>query len=87
MNHTRAELEPPFRQSLLVVLSAPSETFRLLLDMVSDRERDLILLNAGFEDLVVDQRARLRFEKYGSSLLLDLWVPKTQSPCKSALIE
>ena len=85
MNHTRAELEPPFRQSLLVVLSAPSETFRLLLDMVSDRERDLILLNAGFE--VVDQRARFRFEKCGSSLLLDLWVPKTQSPCKSALIE
>src|SRR5688572_22747440 len=44
---------------------------RLLLDLVGDRELDLVLLDAGVEYLVIEQRGRLRFEEDADSLLLD----------------
>jgi hypothetical protein len=35
----------------------------LFLDLVGDRERDLVLLDAGVENLVVEERGRLRAEE------------------------
>jgi hypothetical protein len=40
-------------------LSAPREVSWLFLDLVGDRERDLVLLDAGVENLVVKKRGRL----------------------------
>src|SRR4029450_2146996 len=45
--------------------SAPRGALRLLLDLVDDREGDLVLLDACVEDLVAKQRGRLRFEEDG----------------------
>src|SRR5215211_3734103 len=50
---------------------AATELFWLLLDLVGDREGDLVLFDARVEDLVAKQRGRLRFEEDAGSLLLD----------------
>jgi hypothetical protein len=44
---------------------------RLLLDLVGDREGDLVLLEAGVENLVVEKRGCLRFEEDAGSLFVD----------------
>jgi pimeloyl-ACP methyl ester carboxylesterase len=54
-----------------VDLSAPSGTLRLLLDLVCDRERDLVLLDARVENLVIEERSRLPFEEDAGSLFFD----------------
>jgi hypothetical protein len=46
-------------------------TLGLLLDLVCDRERNLVLLDAGVENLVVEERGGLRFEEDAGSLLID----------------
>src|SRR5918999_6522157 len=46
-----------------VDLSAPNGTLRLFLDLVCDRERDLVLLDARVENLVIEERGRLPFEE------------------------
>jgi hypothetical protein len=54
-------------------LAAPGE-LRLLLDLVGDRERDLVVLDAGVENLVVKEGGSLRFEEDTGPLLLDYLV-------------
>ena len=62
----RGEVDPAHADDLSVPL-----TFRLLLDLVGDRERNLVLLDAGVENLVVEERGGLRFEEDAGSLLID----------------
>src|SRR5437667_6375810 len=52
-------------------LSVPPKTLGLLLDLVGDRKRDLVLLDAGVENLLVEERGRLRFEEDAGSLFVD----------------
>jgi hypothetical protein len=48
----------------------PSGSVPLLLELVGDRERDPVLLDVGVEDLVVEQRGRVRLEEDAGSLAL-----------------
>src|SRR5919198_996132 len=59
------------RRGEIRIDSPRQTTVWLFLVLVRDRKGDLVLLDAGVEDLVVEERGRLRLEKYSSSLLLD----------------
>jgi hypothetical protein len=58
-------------QSALWATSPRQLNSRLLLDLVRDRERDPVLLDAGVENHVVEEGGRLWFEKDPGSLLFD----------------
>jgi hypothetical protein len=62
-----------------VHIDSPRQTtFWLLPALLRDRKGDVVLLDAGVEDLVVKERGRRRLEKYASSLLLAI-VPYAES--------
>ena len=48
--------------------TSPCHATLLALDLVRDRKRDLVLLDVGIENLVVEERGRLWFEKHAGSL-------------------
>jgi hypothetical protein len=49
----------------------PARTPWLFPDLLGDRERDLVLLDAGVKNFVVEERSRLRLEEDAGSLLFD----------------
>jgi hypothetical protein len=55
----------------LIAPSAPGELLRLRRALVRDRERDLVLLDGGIENLVVEEGGRLGFEEDPGILLFD----------------
>ena len=62
------------RGEIAPVLRGPLRAARtpwLFLDLLGDRERDLVLLDAGVKNFVVEERSRLRLEEDAGSLLFD----------------